>query len=582
MQTLTRTTDRVLVEVNDAFLRTLGFTRAEVLGKATLDLNIWVFPEKAVPFRDRLNELGVVRDYEVELRTKSGEVLTVLLSADMVDIDGEPHVVAAGVDITARKRAEAELRVANERLRESEARWSTVFRASPAAVSLGRLDDGKLVAVNEAFHRATGFTEAEALGRNSRELGLYAQPEARDAFFHQVTTLGCVRDYEYLLRSKDGTLRTMILSAEIVDVDGAPHVLAVASDITARKEAEEKLRESERRLRETEARFSAAFHSSPILMTVARLEDGKFVEINAAFARLIGRDRPRILGRDSKDLGLWVDLDARAAFFQALREHRVVRNVESLIRDHQGRVRTMQISGEIIEINREPHLITFALDVTQDKLAEAELQRSLEQERELSQLKSDFVSLVSHEFRTPLEIIMSSTDNLQRYHDRLAPEKREQLLTTIHKSVRRMATMMEEVLVLGRLETDSITFKPARFDLRAFCQRVCEEIEAATAKSCPVRLHAQGPVDEASGDENMLRHIFTNLLSNAVKYSHPGQAVEFLVERDGVEAVLQVVDHGCGIPEADQKRLFQAFHRGSNVRQIPGTGLGPADRSALR
>src|SRR6185369_582603 len=85
----------------------------------------------------------------------------------------------------------------------------------------------------------------------------------------------------------------------------------------------------------------------------------------------------------------------------------------------------------------------------------------LARERELNELKSEFVSLVSHEFRTPLEIIMSSVDNLDRYHDRLPPEKRQQLLQSINKSVRRMAGMMEEVLVLGRLETDRITFKPA-------------------------------------------------------------------------------------------------------------------------
>src|SRR6185295_11187394 len=109
-------------------------------------------------------------------------------------------------------------------------------------------------------------------------------------------------------------------------------------------------------------------------------------------------------------------------------------------------------------------------------------------------------SLVSHEFRTPLEVIMSSTDNLDRYHDRLAPEKRQQLLHTIHKSVRRMADMMEEVLVLGRLETDRMTFKPAALELRAFCQRVCDEIESATNKRCPIHFRMDANLDEATGD----------------------------------------------------------------------------------
>lgn len=198
----------------------------------------------------------------------------------------------------------------------------------------------------------------------------------------------------------------------------------------------------------------------------------------------------------------------------------------------------------------------------------------LARERELSELKSEFVSLVSHEFRTPLEIILSSADNLERYHDRLPAEKRQQLLRTIHKSVRRMAGMMEEVLVLGRLETNRMTFKPAYFEFTPFCERLSEEIDAASGKRCPIQLVSNGTPSQAYGDESLLRHIFSNLLSNAVKYSAPGQPVDFLLHCQGEDLRCAIKDRGCGIPKADQSRLFQAFHRGGNVRHIPGTGLG--------
>jgi signal transduction histidine kinase len=137
-----------------------------------------------------------------------------------------------------------------------------------------------------------------------------------------------------------------------------------------------------------------------------------------------------------------------------------------------------------------------------------------------------------------------------------------------------MSGMMEEVLVLGRLETDRMTFNPVAFDLRAFCQRVCEEIESATNRRCPIRLTLDSVSADAIGDESVLRHIFANLLANAVKYSPEDSEVHFTVTRDGADAICRIADHGCGIPLADQKRLFQAFHRGSNVEQIPGTGLG--------
>ncbi len=219
---------------------------------------------------------------------------------------------------------------------------------------------------------------------------------------------------------------------------------------------------------------------------------------------------------------------------------------------------------------------TAELSDANAELAQAreEALRLLARERELSELKSEFVSLVSHEFRTPLEIIMSSADNLQRYHDRLAPENREELLRTINKAVRRMAGMMEEVLVLGRLETNRMTFKPEPIEFGVLCKRICDEIESATANRCPILLSLDGAGDSGFGDESLLRHILTNLLTNAVKYSSAGQAVEFDVRRSGDRAVCRIIDRGCGIPEADQKRLFHAFHRGSNVGQIPGTGLG--------
>src|SRR5262245_48990237 len=169
---------------------------------------------------------------------------------------------------------------------------------------------------------------------------------------------------------------------------------------------------------------------------------------------------------------------------------------------------------------------------------------------------------------------MSSADNLDRYYDRLPKEKREQLLRTIHRSVRRMTGMMEEVLVLGRVESGKAEFKPVEFDLAAFCRRIAEEIQTATSRRCPIEVRMDSVPTLAYGDETLLRHILTNLLSNAVKYSAEGQTVTLAATRRGRNAVLRVVDSGCGIPAPDQVRLFQAFHRGGNVRQVPGTGLG--------
>lgn len=204
----------------------------------------------------------------------------------------------------------------------------------------------------------------------------------------------------------------------------------------------------------------------------------------------------------------------------------------------------------------------------------AALEVALAQQTELAKLKTDFVSLVSHEFRTPLGVIMSAADVLKRYFDRLPEEKRERHLDMISRSTRNLASLIEEVLLLGRVEEGRLQFTPVPIELEKFCRALADEICSATSGVCPIHFRAFTSLDGAVSDESVLRHILTNLLSNAVKYSAPGSPVEFTAGRHEAAVVLVVRDHGIGIPEEDQARLFTSFSRASNVGARPGTGLG--------
>ena len=203
-----------------------------------------------------------------------------------------------------------------------------------------------------------------------------------------------------------------------------------------------------------------------------------------------------------------------------------------------------------------------------------ELGHALAQERELGRLKSNFVNLVSHEFRTPLGIVMSATENLENYLDRLQPAERAELLADIRTSTQRMSGLMQEVLLLARVDAGKLACKPAPLDLRAFLERLIEEVRSASDHACMIEFSIAPEAVAACADEALLRHTFTNLLTNAVKYSSLGQPVHFRVERDGDAAVFTVRDEGIGIPDADRRQIFQTFHRGSNVGERPGTGLG--------
>ena len=206
--------------------------------------------------------------------------------------------------------------------------------------------------------------------------------------------------------------------------------------------------------------------------------------------------------------------------------------------------------------------------------AKSELKRALDQERELGELKSRFITMVSHEFRTPLGIIMSAIELMRHYDDRLPLEQKHELQEDIHSATKHMAGLMEQVLVLGRVEAGKLGYRPAPIDIDVLAAKLTDESLSATNRKCPILWQPSGDLSNAHADESLLRHIFGNLITNAVKYSPEGTPVLFSAHRDGSDAVFTIQDQGIGIPEQDIPNLFEAFYRCSNVGEIPGTGLG--------
>ena len=357
-------------------------------------------------------------------------------------------------------------------------------------------------------------------------------------------------------------------SAEEIDfVSALASMVSLALEESSRGHSEHLLRESEERLRK-------AFRGSPVNIAILRLSDKKFVEANDAFVRWLGLSRDKILGHDSEELGMWVNLDDRAKFLADLERDGSLREVECQLRSRRGIVHTIVQSADIIEIDREPHILAIGLDITQRKQVEAEMLRTLAREKELGQLRSNFVSMVSHEFRTPLGIIQSSAEILEDYLDQLEPAERKDHLQSIRKNTRRMAELMEEALLIGSFDAGKMEFKAVSLDLGTFVRRLVDEVLSASDRRCPIELSLAEIPAELRADERLLRHIFTNLLTNAVKYSDIGRVVRFELGRDEGEIVCDIRDQGIGIPEADREWLFNAFHRGHNVSDRPGTGLG--------
>jgi PAS domain S-box-containing protein len=335
---------------------------------------------------------------------------------------------------------------------------------------------------------------------------------------------------------------------------------------------------SEQALRESEQKFRALFEASS--QAVMLHDEKQFLEVNPATVRILGFNAAEeIIGKHPAELAAPIQANGEPASTLAPKHiqdcmTRGYTRFEWIARNTKG----IEIPVEVLLTRVQTHgkfLIQAVVnDISERKRAEAELLRALAREKELGQLKGNFISMVSHEFRTPLGVIMSSAEILESYLEQLAPEERREHLQSIHKNTRRMAELMEEVLLLGMAEAGKMDFKPEPIDFEIFCRRLTDDLLSATDRKCPVQFQSHLLSGKALADERLLRHIFTNLLTNAVKYSLPNSLVRFEVEREGNDVVCRVADQGIGIPEQDQEWLFKAFHRGRNVGNLPGTGLG--------
>ncbi|MEC4805150.1 MAG: HAMP domain-containing sensor histidine kinase [Jaaginema sp. PMC 1079.18] len=207
--------------------------------------------------------------------------------------------------------------------------------------------------------------------------------------------------------------------------------------------------------------------------------------------------------------------------------------------------------------------------------AKSNAESALAQEKELNQLKSTFVSIVSHEFRNPLNSISGWAQLLKQYDAQLTPEKKQDLFRNIDRSISQMLLLLDDVLILGRAGVGKLNYKPSLFDLRIFCLQISQEIRMSIGDRAAIELDYTGE-NQVNLDPQLLQHILSNLLSNALKYSPENTPVQFAVESQTSQVIFTLRDRGIGIPEDEQKHLFDSFYRASNVGQIQGTGLGLA------
>ncbi|HKA42452.1 MAG TPA: PAS domain-containing sensor histidine kinase [Burkholderiales bacterium] len=440
-----------------------------------------------------------------------------------------------------------------------------------ALVGMALAIDRKLIWVNNTYARMLGYERKELIGESAAVL--YPDDQSFELFgaaAHPVLESGHAYVTEQRLKCKDGSLIWVQISVTAANPnEPADSAIWTTVDITDRKELQENLQRS---LAERDVILQST------LVGITFSVNRRHLWVNDTFARMMGYEREELIGELSAIH--FPDRESYDSF--GYTAYRILASGRPCVTERwqkrkDGTLIWCQIYGNYVDPDdlSKGTIWTF-LDITDHKRAEEEIRKALEKERELNELKSRFVAMTSHEFRTPLATILSSAELLERYADRLPPHEKEDLHRSIRASVERMTKMLDNVLTIGRAEANMLQFSPAPTDLAAFCEQLADEMRLAAGDRHALEFSYKGARGPVRVDEKLLRHALTNLLSNAFKYSPDGGKVEFRVFVGEREARFDVQDHGIGIPREDQARLFETFHRARNVGSIAGTGLGLA------
>lgn len=370
---------------------------------------------------------------------------------------------------------------------------------------------------------------------------------------------------EILLRSRQLSLQLQATNQQL------------QQQMVARQQAEEREEEAISAQRQSEARFQRLFDVNLIGAIVADT-DGNITDANDAFLTMVGYTREDLMQGKIR----WDEMtppeyrDADLYSIEQLRSTGVCPAFEKeYIRADGSRIPVL-VGVTVIENSTRLNCVAFVLDIAQRKQAEAEIRNALEKERELNELKSRFVSMVSHEFRNPLNLISGTAQLLELGSNRLPPQREQELLQRQKAAVNRLLEMLDDLLMLGRAEVGKLEFNPIELELEPFCHQLVTEMRLTAKEARAIAFVSRGDRIVAKVDQKLLQQILSNLLANAIKYSPQGGNVTLELACQENQVIFRVKDQGIGIPPKDLQRLFESFHRASNVSGIPGTGLGLA------
>ncbi len=305
------------------------------------------------------------------------------------------------------------------------------------------------------------------------------------------------------------------------------------------------------------------------------------VSANKATHELFGYDKGHLIG---KPLDILISSNSHSKFIEQGKKRRMGKDKDLLGIRKDGSPFSVEVGLNPFEVSGRTYIMILVVDITERKnytvilertiaTRTAVLKEALEKEHELGELKSRFVSMASHEFRTPLTAIVSSTSLIQKYNDMGVSDKQQKHFDRIKGSVRNLITILDDFLSLEKMESGSVRINSKELDFPEYIKDILLEVKPWAKKKQQVE-HNHVGASEIRIDPDMTRNILLNLLSNALKYSPVESNVKLFSQNQGGKLVLKVTDTGMGIPKEDQEKMFTRFYRASNANEISGSGLG--------
>jgi PAS domain S-box-containing protein len=554
--------DGRFIDINQHFAELTGYRRDEVVGGSTGGLDVWSDAERRVSILQALDRDQPIRDMETTCRSRSGEIRQVLVSVDLIELSGERCALIMFYDTTERRRVEAALR-------QSEERFSKVFHANSAAISITTLDEGRIIEVNNRFLQLFGYEAHETIGRTIFDLHTWAKPDDRAQLVRWLRERVSVLEREVVVRTRAGEIRDVLASFELIELGGEQCMVSLLYDITERKRAEAALRASEERYR-------LITENTGDLISVLDSQN-RVIYLSPSHHQVLGIDPNAMVGTFGMD-SIHPDDQAymRALWAKLLTDG--MAEATFRYRHADGSWRWLESSATLTTSQNPPYIVAVARDVTERRRLEAQFQQVQKMEG-IGRLAGG----VAHDFNNLLTV-MTGYGEMARENLGSGDAAREDL-DELLKAAERASDLTRQLLAFARkqaIEPRVLNLNDLIVDMGRLLRRLIgEDVELITRPAPDLK-----PVKV---DRSQIEQVIVNLAINArdamprggkltieTKNTSLGDlyAQQHLEVSAGDYVLLAISDTGIGIDAEVLSHLFEPFFTTKAAGK--GTGLGLA------